>query len=89
MPLGKLRLKSEGLSAQGHNGVKNVQWALPSTPFVRIGIGIGRPGDGSNKSPEVIAKWVLRKMTREESREIEGKASECVQMLKQLEKLEA
>ena len=86
MPLGQLKQKNAGVSARGHNGVKSIQAALPKTPFVRIAVGIGRPKGRGAKEPGVVSNWVLRKMTREEREKIEGKAGECVQMLKQIEK---
>ncbi|KAF2238709.1 peptidyl-tRNA hydrolase [Viridothelium virens] len=84
MPLGQLKQKKAGVSARGHNGVRSVQAALPKTPFVRIAVGIGRPDGRSAKESGVIAKWVLKKMTREERERIEGSAGECVEILKQL-----
>ena len=83
LPLGQLKKRNAGVSARGHNGVKSVQSALPKTPFMRIAVGIGRP-EGGLKEPGVISKWVLRRMTREEKEKIEGKAGECVDMLKAL-----
>ncbi|KAF2434759.1 peptidyl-tRNA hydrolase [Tothia fuscella] len=53
-------------SAKGHNGIKSIQSSLPNIPFIRIGIGIGRP---VSRDADTIIKHVLRRMTQ---RELDG-----------------
>ncbi|KAG0179495.1 peptidyl-tRNA hydrolase protein 1 [Apophysomyces sp. BC1034] len=64
--IGKLSLKPRG-SANGHNGIKSVAQSLRSDDFKRVRIGIGRPpnADG-NRSPDVVADYVLSKFTSNE-----------------------
>jgi PTH1 family peptidyl-tRNA hydrolase len=56
------------ISFRGHNGVKSIQASLPNTPFIRIGIGIGRP---VSRETDVIVKHVLRTMSAREFNAIE------------------
>ncbi|KAF7731405.1 peptidyl-tRNA hydrolase protein 1 [Apophysomyces ossiformis] len=64
--LGKLSLK-EGGSANGHNGIKSLVQSLRSDAFKRVRIGIGRPPTAEdNRSPEVVADFVLSKFTLSE-----------------------
>lgn len=66
-PLGKLSLKTGG-SANGHNGVKSVMEKLGTDAFRRVRIGIGRPED---RSPDVVADFVLSKFTSSEVANLE------------------
>lgn len=68
-PLGTIKVRSGGASAKGHNGLKSIRDKMPGMPYMRIGIGIGRP---ESREPGVVAEYVLRKMTREERGRIEG-----------------
>jgi peptidyl-tRNA hydrolase, PTH1 family len=68
-PLGSVKVRSGSASAKGHNGLKSIRERMPGVEYTRIGIGIGRP---ESRSPEVVAGYVLRKMTREERGKIEG-----------------
>ncbi|EON66597.1 hypothetical protein W97_05843 [Coniosporium apollinis CBS 100218] len=62
--VGEVKVRTGG-SARGHNGLKSIQAKMPQTPFVRVGIGIGRP---ESREPSDVARYVLRKMTdREEA----------------------
>ncbi|CAO3641444.1 unnamed protein product [Cunninghamella blakesleeana] len=65
--LGKLSLKTGG-SANGHNGVKSAMEKLGTDAFKRVRIGIGRPDD---RSPDVVADFVLNKFTSPELVQIE------------------
>ncbi|TKA77237.1 hypothetical protein B0A49_00778 [Cryomyces minteri] len=80
-PLGKVTVRRQGGSARGHNGIKSIMSALPSTPFVRIGIGIGRP---ESREPADVAKYVLRKMTQQERDRIENCALEVLGALRNI-----
>lgn len=81
-PLGAVSVKSaQGLSARGHNGLKSVLGVLGKTPFVRVGVGIGRPV--SRESREV-AGYVLKKMGPAEMAEMEGCVVEVVARLEGL-----
>ncbi|KAF4302758.1 Peptidyl-tRNA hydrolase [Botryosphaeria dothidea] len=75
--LGKVSVKRGG-SAKGHNGLKDLARQLPNMPYVRIGIGIGRP---DSREPDVVARYVLRKMTGVERNAIEGCADEVIRKL--------
>ncbi|KAI8365349.1 peptidyl-tRNA hydrolase-domain-containing protein [Radiomyces spectabilis] len=64
--LGKLSIKTGG-SANGHNGVKSVIQSLRTNEFKRVRIGIGRPPtDAGNRSPDIVADYVLSKFTPSE-----------------------
>ncbi|KAF9631339.1 putative peptidyl-trna hydrolase 2 protein [Lasiodiplodia theobromae] len=76
-PLGKVVVRKGG-SARGHNGLKSIAAQLPNMPYVRIGVGIGRP---ESREPDVVAKYVLRKMTPHERSQVEGCADEVIRKL--------
>ncbi|KAK5733936.1 hypothetical protein LTR17_009343 [Elasticomyces elasticus] len=83
-PLGAVTLKlTQGASAKGHNGLKSIMSVIRDTPFVRIGIGIGRP---ESRSPDDVARFVLKKMTPAEKAKIEGGIEDVIAKLRQLEK---
>ncbi|KAF2811490.1 peptidyl-tRNA hydrolase [Mytilinidion resinicola] len=75
---GEVTVKRGG-SAKGHNGIKSVVASMGGTPFVRIGVGIGRP---LSREPSVIVKYVLKKMTPEEQYEIESAAGPVIEALR-------
>lgn len=62
-PLGKVKVRASGGSNKGHNGLKSIAAHLPNTPYVKVGIGIGRP---ESRSPEDVSKYVLKKMSPHE-----------------------
>lgn len=76
--LGKVSFRRGG-SARGHNGLKSVQAALPNTPWVRIGIGIGRP---ISREPDAVARYVLKKMSPNELATIEDSVGEVIELLR-------
>ncbi|KAJ9661741.1 hypothetical protein H2201_006412 [Coniosporium apollinis] len=78
--VGEVKVRTGG-SARGHNGLKSIMQKIPQTPFVRIGIGIGRP---ESREPNDVAKHVLRKMTEWEESKIEGVAGEVVGILREV-----
>ncbi|KAL0262193.1 hypothetical protein SLS55_003632 [Diplodia seriata] len=75
--LGKVTVRRGG-SARGHNGLKSLAAQFPNAPYVRIGVGIGRP---ESREPNDVAKYVLRKMTQQERARIEGCADEVIRTL--------
>lgn len=52
LPVSKLRIKKGG-GHGGHNGLRSIHAHLPTTHYVRVKIGIGRPPHGD------ITAWVL------------------------------
>jgi peptidyl-tRNA hydrolase, PTH1 family len=80
-PLGTLRVRPGSLSPKGHNGLKSIRDKMPGVQYTRIGIGIGRP---EGRSPEVVAGYVLRKMTGQERGRIEGAVGGVVRELRRL-----
>ncbi|OCL05042.1 peptidyl-tRNA hydrolase [Glonium stellatum] len=78
--LGKVSLRRGG-SARGHNGLKSIQAALPNTPWVRIGIGIGRP---ASREPADVARYVLKKMSQNELATIEDSVGEVIELLRDI-----
>lgn len=82
-PLGAVNLNvRQGASAKGHNGLKSIMASIGNVPFVRIGIGIGRPVSRESKD---VANYVMRKMTPGERAKIEGSVEEVIAKLKELE----
>lgn len=82
-PLGAVNLNvRQGASAKGHNGLKSIMSSIGGMPFVRIGIGIGRPVSRESKD---VANYVMRKMTPVEKAKIEGCVEEVIAKLKELE----
>jgi PTH1 family peptidyl-tRNA hydrolase len=83
-PLGEVTLNvRQGASAKGHNGLKSILMSLRETPFVRIGVGIGRP---VSRDRNDVADYVLRKMKPEEQAKIEGSVEMVIAKLRELEK---
>jgi len=59
LEFGNLRIRESG-SAGGHNGLKSIQYHLGTNKYVRLRMGIGRPGEVS------IAEHVLDNFNPEE-----------------------
>lgn len=53
LPVGRLRLRSEG-GAGGHRGVASLLQELGTTVFPRLRVGIGRPAEGSTVLEHVL-----------------------------------
>jgi PTH1 family peptidyl-tRNA hydrolase len=53
LPAGTIRIRKGGSSA-GHNGLKSLIERLDSSDFIRIYVGIGRPGKGSTVVEHVL-----------------------------------
>ncbi|KAK5107083.1 hypothetical protein LTR62_001867 [Meristemomyces frigidus] len=84
-PLGVVTVRTaQGASAKGHNGLKSIMASVAgNVPFVRIGVGIGRP---VSRDSEEVARYVLRKMEGTERAKIEGCVEEIVAKLRVIEK---
>jgi len=83
-PLGEITLNvRQGASAKGHNGLKSIMLSLRDTPFVRIGVGIGRP---VSRERNDVADYVMRKAKPEELAKIEGSVEMVVAKLRELER---
>jgi PTH1 family peptidyl-tRNA hydrolase len=81
--LGKVTIKDGSASAKGHNGLKSCQASLGKTKWWRVGVGIGRP---DSREPDVVAKYVLSKMSGRERDALENSA---VGVFKALEEIAA
>jgi PTH1 family peptidyl-tRNA hydrolase len=90
---GQLKVRHGPTSAKGHNGVKSVQQSLQSSGimdkltatgdggrFIKIAIGIGRPGDGTRDRDDVSA-YVLGPLSGAETAAIEKSAQGLVEIL--------
>lgn len=51
---GKLRVRAQG-SAGGHNGLKSIVAAIGTTEFIRVRIGVGRPGTPGAEIDHVLS----------------------------------
>ena len=77
LPLGKLRIRPKG-SAGGHNGLKSLIAHVGSDEFVRVRVGVGRPGEGD------MVKHVLSKFAPDERDvivEAIGRAADAVEKI--------
>lgn len=82
--LGTVSVKTNpGASAKGHNGLKSIMAAIAGTPFVRVGVGIGRP---ESRESDEVSRYVLRKMTGAEKAKIEGAIPDVIAKLQELER---
>ena len=85
---GQFKVRRGNGSARGHNGIKSVQATFQGAGllnglgdrFVKIGVGIGRPGGGSRESRDVTA-FVLGQLTRGEKEGLEQGVGECERLL--------
>ena len=83
-PLGAINIKTQqGLSARGHNGLKSIMSVIGNTPFVRIGVGIGRP---VSRQSDDVARYVLKKMDQNEKAAIDGSVEQLVAQLRKIER---
>ncbi|TGO33732.1 hypothetical protein BHYA_0230g00200 [Botrytis hyacinthi] len=81
LPAGRINVKPGSNSPKGHNGLKSIRDTLRGQPYTRIGIGIGRP---DSRDAGVVANYVLRKMSAEEKRKIEGCVGKVLEELARL-----
>ena len=75
---GRLQARAGGGLA-GHNGLRSLAQALGSQDFLRLRIGVGRPGRGDRRS---VADYVLSPFEAEEDREaLVSRAADAVETL--------
>ncbi|KAF2659055.1 peptidyl-tRNA hydrolase [Lophiostoma macrostomum CBS 122681] len=79
--LGKVSVKQGSGSPRGHNGLKSCQGSLGGQQWWRVGVGIGRP---DSREPDVVAKYVLRKMTSAEERALDRAAIDVLGALRRV-----
>jgi PTH1 family peptidyl-tRNA hydrolase len=79
--LGKVSVKQGSASPRGHNGLKSCQGSLGGQQWWRIGVGIGRP---ESREPDVVSKYVLRKMTNSEERTLDKAAVDVLGALRKI-----
>ena len=79
--LGKVSVRDGAASAKGHNGIKSAQASLGGMKWWRVGVGIGRP---ESREPDVVARYVLRKMSAGEMRAMETACSGVVDALREI-----
>jgi peptidyl-tRNA hydrolase, PTH1 family len=78
LELGRLQARRGGGLA-GHNGLRSVAKHLGTPEFLRVRVGVGRPGRGDRRS---LADWVLSDFEPHEDPErIAGAAAEAVELL--------
>jgi PTH1 family peptidyl-tRNA hydrolase len=68
LPAGRIRLRPRG-SDGGHNGLRDIIYAIESEDFPRLRIGLGRPRTAAGEPvthPLVVAKYVLGEPEPEE-----------------------
>jgi len=76
--IGRLQARLGGGLA-GHNGLRSIAQRLGSQDFLRLRIGVGRPGRGD---PRPVADYVLSGFTAEDDAEaIVGRAADAVECL--------
>ncbi|KAF2263825.1 peptidyl-tRNA hydrolase [Lojkania enalia] len=79
---GLVRVKDGASSPRGHNGLKSIQAALGNkVKWWRVGVGIGRP---ETRDPAVVSKYVLRKMTVPEEKEMVFAAHRAQKLLQNI-----
>ena len=78
LEVGRLQARLGGGLA-GHNGLRSIAQRLGSQDFLRLRIGVGRPGRGD---PRPVADYVLSGFTPEDDAEaIVGRAADAVECL--------
>lgn len=65
MPPGRLKLVSGGGSG-GHNGIRSLIQSLGTKDFLRLKVGIGRPGKGAVHPEMPVEKYVLSALSENE-----------------------
>jgi len=65
MPPGRLKLVTGG-GAGGHNGIRSLIQSLGTKDFLRLKIGVGRPGKGDIHSDIPVEKYVLSQLPKDE-----------------------
>jgi PTH1 family peptidyl-tRNA hydrolase len=78
LPLARLQARLGGGTA-GHNGVRSVAKQLGTPDFLRLRVGVGRPGRGD---PRDLADWVLADFEPHEDAEaLVAAAADAVELL--------
>lgn len=78
LELGRLQARLGGGLA-GHNGLRSIAQSLGTQEFLRLRIGVGRPGRGD---PRDVADYVLAPFEpHEEAGELVGRAADAVESL--------
>ncbi|KAJ8112915.1 hypothetical protein ONZ43_g5277 [Nemania bipapillata] len=86
--LGAVKIRKWEASHRGHNGIKSVKNSLdsvncPRDRWSRISIGIGRPVE---RTPDVVADYVLRKMSSHQKQTIDSEVGpKIVRSLRELQ----
>lgn len=75
---GRIKIRRGG-GHGGHKGIESIQGVLGSSGFVRIKVGIGRPGEHGDLSDYVLAPF--SDAERSLLREIVGRAAEAIEVL--------
>jgi len=80
---GQVKIKSGSESAKGHNGLKSINEVFRGSgvEYTRIAVGIGRP---ESRDPDVVAGYVLRKMSAQERMKVEGSVGRVEMELRRL-----
>ena len=75
---GRIQVRLGGGLA-GHNGLRSVRQALGSAEFLRVRVGVGRPGRGDRRP---VADYVLSPFEPEDDAEaLVGRAADAVELL--------
>lgn len=56
LPVGRIKIKRKGGDG-GHKGIESIIESLGSDDFLRVKVGIGRPGDSETKTEYVLAPF--------------------------------
>ena len=83
-PLGRVKVKTGG-SVRGHKGLRSIVDQLGVKEFVRVGVGIGRP---DSRTPEDVSRFVLRKMSQQETKAVSDAAGEVLVILNTIREVE-
>ena len=75
MHLGRIKLVKGG-GAGGHNGIRSLIKELPTSDFLRLKVGVGRPGSGDTHPDMDVDKYVLAKFASEERAKIQTEFAE-------------
>jgi PTH1 family peptidyl-tRNA hydrolase len=82
LPLGRIRVRGGG-SSGGHKGVQSIIANIGTADFVRVRVGIGRPGagDGGDRREEEVIDYVLSGFSPEERLVLRGTVGRVSEVL--------
>ncbi len=83
LALGTVRVKVGGGDG-GHNGIRSIAACLGDVEFVRLRVGVGRPGEASGRPRTEVVGWVLGRFGREESSLLDEVLERGVQAIDEL-----